>query len=139
MEDIDFSVDGVYECLDFFKSYQDKVNDAVLHGVQVVASALRDSITKFAKAGHPDNPNVISGRLSNSIAYTAEPISDGVAEGVVGPDGVEYAPFVEYGHANRNGYTRPYPYVRPGQLEILDSGQGQTLFENTVNSDMEGV
>ena len=109
--------------------------------LQRVAILLRDSMVKFAGAGHPANPEVQTGRLRSSIRYTPTSPTDRVK---VGSD-AEYAAYVEFGHSQTPGRfvpklgkrlvansVKPYPFVRPAITDVIDSGQALRLVKNTV-------
>lgn len=67
-------------------------------------------------------PNVVTGRLRNSISHAV----DGDAA-VVGTN-VEYAPYVELGTSK----SRPYPYLKPAAQDHVDEYKQIAL--NTLRS-----
>jgi hypothetical protein len=126
----------------------ERAKQANVLGVKRVAMALRDSITKFAHAGHPEHPNVISGKLGSSIQFTP-PSGLGIqVSSKVGSNAL-YAPYVEFGHSQEPGRYVPaigkrlvassvkaYPFFRPGLVEVVDSGMAMKLFNQAVKETM---
>jgi len=124
-----------------------KAKEAEVLGVTRAAIALRDSIVQYVDEGHPDHPEIHSGRLKASIRYVVDAGSPTTA--VVGSD-AEYAPFVEFGHSQTPGrfvpalgkrlvadHVKPYPFVRPAILDIFDGGIAQKLFEGAVKETLK--
>lgn len=61
----------------------------------------------YAGAGHPDHPNVQTGRLRSSIAWSYHEDERGLVVRI--GSNVEYAPFVEKG----TDRAKAYPYLAP--------------------------
>lgn len=114
-------------------SFSDKGKSAIDQGTKTVALMFRDYLASYAQGGHPEHPNVITGRLSGSMRIAPE----GWAKYKVGSD-AEYAPYVEFGHMSRSWgsdkwhYVPAYPFFRPAVTSVFDSGEGQRVFEAAI-------
>lgn len=108
--------------------------NAISNGIEKVAMYLRDKMTTYSQGGHPDHPNVITGRLSGSMRYQMT----GTATAEVGSD-VNYAPYVEFGHMSPNWgnaakgwhFVPAYPWFRPAITDV-QGGEGQAVFNGAV-------
>lgn len=139
---ITVKINGMDDCLKNIQGAQTDTYSATVKGITRVAVLLRDTITQYSQSGHPDHPNIITGRLSNSIRYRV--IEGAVTRGYVGSDAT-YAPFVEFGHMQTMAWGHPvkspnpvpaYPFFRPAIVEVFDSGQAQRVFENTIKEEV---
>ena len=139
---INVKIAGMNEALNAMKLRQINARNVDKLAIQRVALLLRDTMVRFAGAGHPEHPNVQTGRLKSSIRYTLEEGTPAKAK--VGSD-APYAPFVEFGHMQTPGrfvpdlgkrlvasFVKPYPFVRPAITQVFDGGQALTLVKNTV-------
>lgn len=134
------NIKGQKEVVEALKRKIIEAQSAKFRAVTNVCLYVRDLIVdKYVGAGHPEHPNVITGRLKNSIRIRVLPEAGNVVRGFVGSD-AEYAPHVEYGHMQLKawGHTlkkpnpvRAYPFMRPAMLEA-QSGGAQRIFENTM-------
>ena len=137
---------GLDELVTKFAELKLQAKEAQSLGLKRAAMALRDSIVQYVDAGHPDHPEIQSGRLKASIRFAPTEPVDQVA---VGSD-AEYAPFVEFGHSQTPGrfvpalgkrlvadHVKPYPFVRPAILDIFDGGIAQKLFEGAVKETLK--
>lgn len=122
--------------LNILEQLSQKLPEAHTLGIQRVALYFRDNCVLMAQAGHPEHPNVITGRLSGSMRYKM--LSSGIHASVeVGSD-AEYAPYVEMGHMSRSWgsdswHAVPaYPWFQPAISQTFDSGDAQQIFNNTV-------
>src|SRR5260221_933247 len=94
---IKMDISNAVSVLDVIKG---NVPQMVEAGIKGVAMYARDKMTTYAQAGHPEHPNVITGRLSGSMRFESHPAGyKTTAE--VGSD-VDYAPYVEFGHMSRS-------------------------------------
>jgi phage gpG-like protein len=138
--DIKVTVSGLENLITNVANIQAKTGSAGNVALERVALLMRDTVVKYAGAGHPDNPNVITGRLRSSIQY--QMISDN--EAFVGSN-VDYAPYVEFGHAQTPGRYVPaigkrlvqsvvpaYPFFRPAITDVFDGGQATKLYEASM-------
>lgn len=111
---------------------------AVETGIERVALLFRDNCVLMAQAGHPEHPNVVTGRLSGSMQY--QMLSTGVDASAEVGSNVDYAPYVELGHMspnwgdpNKGWHAVPaYPWFQPAIDETFSSGDAETLFGETV-------
>lgn len=111
-------------------------HQAELLAVERACLLMRDTAVSYAGAGHPEHPEVQTGRLRSSLRYLVE---DGVpVKGYVGSDS-DYASFVEFGHMQVMAWghpmepkpVKPYPFFRPAIADVFDSGTADTLMTNT--------
>src|SRR5436309_1677379 len=93
--EIDASISGVASLLGQLADLKANTRKAEVLGITRVALALRDQIVKYSGEGHPEHPEVQTGRLKASIRYVIEEGTD--VKAYVGSD-AEYAPHVEFGH-----------------------------------------
>lgn len=144
---ISVSIQGVDGVISKLGAKQQQAQNAVGIGIGRVAILFRDTALQYARAGHPDHPNVISGRLSSiKISPFTNKGSETSVE--VGPD-AEYAQWVEFGHTQQPGRyvpaidkklvateVKPYPFMRPAIADVFYSGKGAQLFKNVVQQSL---
>jgi HK97 gp10 family phage protein len=138
---------GLDQLVTKFADIKVKAKEAEVLGVTRVAIALRDSIVGYVDEGHPDHPEIKSGRLKASIRYVVD--SGTPTTAVVGSD-ADYAPFVEFGHSQTPGrfvpslgkrlvadHVKPYPFVRPAITDVFDGGIAQKLFKGAIKEKLK--
>lgn len=134
---INLKVIGADKVLSNFTDKINKLRQAQRDGVKTVAIRLRDEATVLSKGGHPEHPNVQSGRLSNSFRY--QMVESGKAIAYVGSD-VDYAISVEFGHMSRSWgsdmwhWVPAYPFFMPAIVNVFDSGEAQAIFEKVFQN-----
>lgn len=134
---------GGAESSAYLAAMGEKAKTAIDQGVHTVALLFRDNLVKMAQAGHPEHPNVVTGRLAGSMR-----ISGNNARYQVGSD-AEYAPYVEFGHTQQSGRFVPalgkrlvadsvkaYPFFRPAITETFDTGDAQTVYDTVVRRNL---
>jgi HK97 gp10 family phage protein len=133
---------GVEEAIAKLAGVQTAVHAAQHAALEQVAIVLRDNAVKYVGAGHPDHPDVQTGRLRASIRYVVqdgEPVT-----AAVGTD-MDYASFVEFGHHQTPGRfvpaigkrlvagsTKPYPFLRPAMDDLVASGDGARVYGEKI-------
>ena len=134
MADIKLQLNGLNNVLNSLFRKGEDVKRAQSEAVKTVAIRLRDEATELSKGGHPDYPNVQSGRLSNSFRYEMEEGEKAIAH--VGSE-MDYAIYVEFGHMSLTfghepwHYVPAYPFFRPAIVNVFDSGDAEAIFEQT--------
>lgn len=132
MADIQLKLNGLNNVLNSLGRAGQDVQKAQVEAVKTVAIRLRDEATELSKGGHPEHPDVQSGRLSNSFRYQLN--ESGKAVAYVGSD-VDYAIYVEFGHQSLTFGHEPwhdvpaYPFFRPAIVNVFDSGDAEDIFE----------
>lgn len=125
----------ILDTLDKFASIQPTIDAATTTALKAVAIRLRDGMVSYSEQGHPDHPEVQTGRLKGSFRFQLT----SPTQAVVGSD-ADYAPYVEFGHAQEPGRfvpalgkrlvassVKPYPFARPAIDDVM-SGEGMTVF-----------
>lgn len=120
------------------------VEEAQKKALEAVAIRLRDDAVTYVEAGHPDHPEVQSGRLKSSLKYQMTDAS----HAVVGSD-ADYAPYVEFGHAQEPGRfvpalgkrlvassVKPYPFLRPAIDDVMN-GDGISVFTKVFKTQLK--
>lgn len=100
---------------------KDMAKQAIRRGLEAVGNAAVADVVK--EIGRPKKhgdgsvrPNVVTGRLWNSITFALDADDgDGISAVVVGTN-VEYAPYVEYGTSR----SKAYPFLKKTIQKNLD-------------------
>lgn len=124
--------------LDKLTAMPAKLGDAVYLGIERVALLFRDNCVLMAQAGHPEHPNVVTGRLSASMQYRM--LGSGESASAEVGSNASYAAYVELGHMSPNwgdpskGWhaVPAYPWFQPAIDLTFNSGDAQQLFTETV-------
>ncbi len=136
---------GADKVIGAMKAKQEQAKGAVSLALERVAMLFRDTVVdKYVGGGHPDYPQVVTGRLKSSIRYQMQSWN----KAKVGSD-ADYAIFVEYGHSQEPGRfvpaigkrlvassVKPYPFFRPAMTEVFDGGKAKALFARTVKEEL---
>lgn len=113
------------------------VEQAKNAAVDAVMQLLAETAQAYAEGGHPDNPEVQSGTLQESIKWMH--VSDGVATTYTELD---YAYWVEFGHEPSGWYANmsnavpvpAYPFFRPAVTQIEDGGQAAAIINEYLSA-----
>ena len=138
---------GLEEALTTLGTIKQKSHVGQLKALEQVAILLRDGAVRYLGAGHPDHPEVQSGRLKASIQYV---IADGAqVTGAVGSNMDAYASSVEFGHSQTPGRFVPelgkrlvasrvkaYPFLRPAMDDVVESGKGVSVYGETIKKEV---
>src|SRR5690242_17021262 len=101
---ITLALNGLDKAINKIAAIKTNTHKAEYQALERVALLLRDTVVQYAGEGHPEHPEVQTGRLRSSIRYLVE---DGTpVKAYVGSDAV-YASFVEFGHAQEPGRFVP--------------------------------
>jgi len=138
---VNTTITGINDTISALQRKNGAASSAVHSAIEQVAIALRDSMVRYVGAGHPDHPNVQTGRLRASLGYHFQ--DDTTA--LVGSD-MPYAAPLEYGHRQTMAWghptngrmTPPYPFVRPALDEVVHSGQAQQIVAAAVKQEVIG-
>lgn len=131
-------LNGLEKTLGNLAGMKAKIRAAEILGITRVCVRIRDKAVGYTEAGHPEHPNVQTGRLKASLRYQIEEGSQ--VKGYVGSD-ADYAPFVEFGHSQEPGRyvpaigarlvadsVQPYPFLRPAMDDVVDGKEGEKLY-----------
>ncbi len=135
---------GIDQLVNLFNTRKEIVEEAKNNAVDAAAQRFRDVMYSYATAGHPDNPNVITGDMSGSVTW--DHVGDGVAEaGIINSH--PYAFFVEFGHAQEPGRYVPaigkrlvqsfvpaYPFFRPTLTQVIDGGEAIDIITSVMRN-----
>lgn len=133
---------GLDSALTTLQMLQTKSGTTMEQAINTVALYFRDNLVLFAQAGHPDHPNVITGRLSGSMRVAMH--KQGITSWAeVGSD-AGYAAYVEFGHMSPNwgdpkkGWHKvpAYPFFQPAIMQTFDSGDAQSIFDQVVANNL---
>lgn len=106
--------------------------------VDQVAQRLRDVAQGLADGGHPENPNVITGTLQNSIEW--EHTADGEATTYTNAS-VEYSAPLEFGHEPSGWYANvpnavpvpAYPFFENSITQVFDGGEAREIMVEVLS------